>query len=167
MRRKIMYSIGHGSRKIEAFIQLLKEQKIDYLADVRSHPQSRFHPQFNRKALEQSLAQAGIIYVFMGDLLGGRPTDKNCYVNDRIDYELVKQRDFYRLGIGRLKTAYEKNLAVAIMCSERNPCDCHRSRLIGKTLSDEGIELLHIDELDELSEQARVMNKLKNQRKLF
>lgn len=146
MDSKSLYSIGHGARKTEDFITLLKQYGIRYVADVRSFPQSRFHPQFNRKALENSLGVKEITYVFLGNQLGGRPADKTCYIDGVIDYERVATKDFYKIGIERLKTAYEKSLPVAIMCSERDPRDCHRSKLIGKTLASIGIELLHIDE---------------------
>lgn len=167
MNKQPLYSIGHGARKIGDFISLLHFFKIQYLADVRSYPQSRFHPQFNRKPLEESLNTTGIQYIFMGDQLGGRPKDRTCYVADRINYTIVQSKDFYRQGIDRLKAAHEKNLAVAIMCSERNPGDCHRSRLIGQTLAEHGITLLHIDEHGKLVEQAFLMNRLKNADQLF
>lgn len=162
MKQKQLYSIGHGARKIHDFIDLLKKFGIGYVADVRSYPQSRFHPHFNRKALEESLAAAGITYLFMGDALGGRPNDKSCYVKDVIDYGKVAEKEFYRNGVKRLKTAFEKELPVAIMCSERNPADCHRSRLIGKTLSTEGIDLLHIDENGKLASQKDVIARTGN-----
>lgn len=56
--------------------------------------------------------------MFMGDAPGGGPADKLCYTNGRVDYEKVRQNTFFNNGIHRLKTAYEKNLCIAIMCSE-------------------------------------------------
>lgn len=83
----------------------------------------------------------------MGDTLGGRPKDPTCYdAEGKIDYELVKTKDFFRRGMERLKTAYDKGLDIAIMCSESKPQDCHRTLLIGEVLSAEGIVLKHIDE---------------------
>lgn len=105
MDSKSLYSIGHGARKTEDFIKLLKQYGIRYVADVRSFPQSRLHPQFNRKALENSLGVEEITYVFLGDQLGGRPADKTCYIDGVIDYERVATKDFYKIGIERLKTA--------------------------------------------------------------
>lgn len=153
MEQQKLYSIGHGARKIGDFIDLLKKYGIRYVADVRSYPQSRFHPHFNRRALEESLAAESIAYIFMGDELGGRPKDETCYVDNAIDYGRVAEKEFYQKGIARLKTAFEKQLRVAIMCSERNPADCHRSKLIGQTLLSEGIDLLHIDEHGNLISQ--------------
>ena len=146
----MLYTIGHGARKADDFLVLLKENGIDYLIDVRSQPYSRFHPQFSRNALKDFLEQYDIRYVFMGDQLGGRPQDPACYTNGRIDYEKVKQQDFYRAGIERLKTAAAKGLKAAIMCSERRPEDCHRMKLVAETLTEEGVEVVHIDEKGEL-----------------
>jgi uncharacterized protein (DUF488 family) len=150
-----LYSIGHGSRKAEDFLTLLQQYGILYLADVRSKPYSRFHPQFNKNKLESFLKEYHITYVFMGDELGGRPEDPSVY-NDKgsIDYDLLKEKEFYQQGIERLKTAYAKGLPVAIMCSERDPCMCHRTKLVGKTLYEQGIELIHINEKGQLVGQA-------------
>lgn len=161
MDKRLIYSIGHGTRKIEDFITVLQEYGIRYLADVRSRPYSRFNPQYNRKALEHSLLNNGITYVFMGDTLGGRPADPACYdAAGKIDYEKVKAMDFFRQGIERLKTAYAKDIPLAVMCSESKPAECHRSKLIGPVLASDHILLQHIDEKNKLKTQAEVMNEL-------
>ncbi|QNU25063.1 hypothetical protein IC806_01710 [Geobacillus zalihae] len=67
---------------------------------------------------------------------------------------------FYRKGIKRLSTAYEKNLSVALMCSELKPEACHRSKLIGQTLSAKNIEVKHIDENGELITHNQVIQRL-------
>lgn len=161
MDKTSLYSIGHGTRSIEDFIHALKRYGIGYLADVRSRPYSRFNPQYNRNALQRSLEACGITYVFMGDTLGGRPEDPACYdAAGKIDYEKVKTRAFFREGIGRLEKACKKNIAMAIMCSESKPTDCHRSKLIGTALADRKIFLQHIDEKYELKTQQEVMAQL-------
>jgi uncharacterized protein (DUF488 family) len=161
MRKSSLYSIGHGSRKAEDFLSLLLAYDIKYLADVRSYPFSRFHPQFNSKKLDEFLAEAGITYVFMGNELGGRPKDPSCYDGEgKIDYGLVRKKDFFLSGIERLKAANDKQVSLAVMCSERDPAMCHRSRLIGAVLQEQGIELLHIDEHGKLKDQTSL--KLKN-----
>ena len=67
----------------------------------------------------------------MGENLGGRPKDRSCYDHEgHVLYEKISEKSFFIEGVNRLKVAYEKNLRVACMCSELNPCDCHRSKLI-------------------------------------
>ena len=98
----------------------------------------------------------------MGDTLGGRPDDPSCYdIEGKISYELLKQKDFFKQGINRVKTALEKDLEIALMCSERKPVDCHRSRLIGEVLFENGIELRHIDDQGLIKDQPTVINELR------
>ncbi len=160
MEKNPLFTIGHGNRKPEAFLALLKEFEIEYLIDVRSQPYSRFNPQFNQDDLKFFLEESGIRYIFMGDSLGGRPHDLTCYTEGKVDYEIVKTRDFFLEGIERLKTAYKKNLNVVIMCSESDPCECHRSKLIGRVLDHDNIGLQHIDEKGKVKNQIRVINEL-------
>jgi uncharacterized protein (DUF488 family) len=156
VEKKPLYTIGHGSRSAEDFLTLLKEYGIEYLIDVRTLPYSRFHPQFSQKALKLFLEQNGIHYVFMGDELGGRPIDASCYRQGKVDYDILKTKDFFKKGIERLKTAYNIDFNLSIMCSERKPAECHRSRLIGKVLDGEGIIVRHIDETGKLKDQKSV-----------
>jgi len=161
MIKKPLYTIGHGNRKSEDFLALLKEFGIEYLIDVRSQPYSKFNPQYNQNDLKFFLERNGIKYVFMGDNIGGRPKDTSCYDNEgKVDYEAVKTKEFFINGIERLKTAYKKDINVVIMCSESKPCECHRSKLIGRVLNTDNIILKHIDENGKVKDQATVINEL-------
>jgi uncharacterized protein (DUF488 family) len=152
-----IYTIGYGAREIDAFIAVLQRYGIAYLIDVRSSPYSRYKPDFSRERLEEHLRQAGIRYVYMGDSLGGRPDDPTCYDGEgRVDYAKVAERDFYLAGIERLTKAYSQGLAVGLMCSEGRPENCHRGNLIGRTLTERGLPVLHIDESDELIDQRQL-----------
>ena len=161
MEKKPLYTIGHGNRKLEDFLALLKDFGIEYLIDVRSQPYSKFNPQFNQNDLKFFLERNGIKYVFMGDTIGGRAKDTSCYDSEgKVDYETVKTKEFFLNGIDRLKTAYNKDINVVIMCSESKPCECHRSKLIGKVLMTDNIVLKHIDEKGKLKDQSTVINEL-------
>ncbi len=154
-----IFTIGYGNRSIEEFLALLQRYQIAYLIDVRSQPYSRYSPAFSKDALEKQLSQYNIRYVFMGDTLGGRPKDASCYVDGKVDYAQVREKPFYQQGIGRLRTAWEKQLRVAIMCSEIKPQECHRSKLIGNTLIEQEIAVEHIDETG-ASKQQQEINQL-------
>ncbi|MBO9594127.1 MAG: DUF488 domain-containing protein [Niabella sp.] len=161
MSKKPLYTIGHGTRKVDEFLTLLKTFDIEYLIDVRSQPYSKFNPQFNQNDLKFFLKENGITYVFMGDSIGGRPQDISCYDHEgKVDYEIVKTKNFFLHGIDRLKKAYAKNMNVVIMCSESKPEECHRTKLIGKVLNLDNIVLRHIDEKGKLKDQASVINEL-------
>jgi uncharacterized protein (DUF488 family) len=156
-----IFTIGYGAREIDAFIAALQQQRIEFLLDVRSRPYSRYKPDFSKDALESHLRRAGIRYVFLGDTLGGRPADPTCYDADgKVDYAQVEQRAFYREGLDRVARAYEQGRRVALMCSEGKPEACHRSKLIGKSLTQRGIPVAHIDEHNELISQEEVLPRL-------
>ena len=155
-----IFTIGYGERTIDEFIDVLKKYGLDYLIDVRSAPYSRFKPEFSKDALSNALQTAGIRYVFMGDLLGGRPSDPDCFSDGKVDYERVKRKEFYQSGINRLRTAFERQLRVVVMCSEGKPEQCHRSKLIGASLESLAIPVTHIDEEDVAQDQQSVIMRL-------
>lgn len=152
-----LYTIGYGNRSIEDFIRLLQKYGIKYLVDLRSQPYSRYKPEFSKEALEQLLKKQHIRYVFMGDALGGRPKDSSCYTDDgKVDYTILREKDFYQRGISRLRTAWEKQLPIALMCSEMKPEECHRGKLVGNTLVEQGMVVTHIDEAGKTKTQDEV-----------
>lgn len=155
-----IYTIGYGARSIEVLIEALKANEITYLIDIRSAPYSRYKPEFSKEALAVELQRHNIRYVFMGAQLGGRPDDPDCFADGKIDYARVKTKPFYRAGLARLQRAAEQPSPVALMCSEGKPESCHRSKLIGASLSEMGIPVLHIDENDELQSQAAVIARI-------
>ncbi|MCA9996556.1 MAG: DUF488 domain-containing protein [Anaerolineales bacterium] len=155
-----IYTIGYGSRSVADFTAVLRQHHIAYLIDIRSAPYSRYKPEFGKEALQGALQAEGIRYIFMGDTLGGRPSDPSCYIEGKVDYEKVKQTDFYQAGIGRIQTAFQQQHAVVLMCSEGKPETCHRSKLIGATLTQLEIPVAHIDENDEVVGQTAVINRL-------
>jgi len=161
MTESAIYSIGHGNKKIEVFIKELKSFGISYLLDIRSKPFSKWYPWFNQNELKTSLEESGIKYVYAGDSLGGLPDDKSCYDSDgKVVYDLLKKKDFFKDGIARLTTANEKQIKLAIMCSESNPEECHRTKLIGQELLKKKISLKHIISEKLVKSQETVMMEL-------
>ncbi|WP_077247747.1 DUF488 domain-containing protein [Bacillus sp. FJAT-27225] len=160
MEKFPIYTIGYGNRTIKTFIDELVKYEIDFLIDVRTNPKSSYDASFIRNNLSEVLQDYKIRYVFMGDLLGGLPPEDECYTNGKVDYKKVATQPFYLKGIKRLTTAYEKNLRVALMCSELKPESCHRSKLIGETLTANNINVKHIDEIGRLLSQEKVIERL-------
>jgi len=140
-----VYSIGHSDHTIEAFLDLLRQQMVAVVVDVRSQPYSRWAPQFNRENLARDLEAAGIRYVFMGDSLGGRPADPAFYEagQERPDYERLSQSPAYQAGVEELLELAEAQ-RVVMMCSEGDYRKCHRAMLITPTLLKRGARVLHI-----------------------
>lgn len=152
-----IYTIGYGSRTLREFISILHQYSIGFLVDVRSRPYSSFKPEFSKDALGCQLDQNGIKYVFLGDKLGGQPDDCTCYTEGKVDYDKIREKPFYDEGIARLRIAWQKQLHIALMCSEGKPETCHRSKLIGTSLVNERILVVHIDEADSLKSHEEVL----------
>lgn len=162
-----LLTIGCGTRTVEELTALLKKHSVDYVVDVRSQPYSQYKPEFSRDFLESSLARAGLKYVFMGDLLGGLPADESCYTDGKADYLKIKEKPFFKKGLARLRAARTKGLRAALLCSEGKPEECHRSKLIGMVLSEEGVPVLHLDETGAVQTQKQIVNRLTNGGQLF
>jgi uncharacterized protein (DUF488 family) len=155
-----IYTIGYSSRSLDELVATLRRYNIEYLIDVRSQPYSKHKPEFSKAALEREVRERGLRYVFMGDVLGGRPKGLQYYSGDKVDYVKLREAPLYKEGIARLQTAIDKGLVVALMCSEGKPQECHRSKLIGVTLENMGVEVRHIDENGELRTQAEALEEI-------
>lgn len=139
-----VYSIGHSTHSIEMFVALLKETHVAAIADVRSTPYSQWRPQFNRDALQSSLAEHGIQYVFLGTELGGRGTDGSARdEHGRIQYRYIAESAAFREGLRRVRAGSER-MCLALMCAEGEPLHCHRGILISRLLVARGTRVLHI-----------------------
>lgn len=138
-----IFTIGHSNLDLETFISLLQQHEITAVADVRSHPYSRYLPHFNTSALKAKLKSVQIHYVFLGAELGARPEDINCYVNQKALYTKIAARTEFQQGIQRLIEG-EKKYNIALMCAEKDPITCHRAVLVCQHLREFGVEIKHI-----------------------
>src|SRR6516165_7324682 len=120
-----LFTIGHSNIPAERFTAMLREAGVETVADVRSVPASRFCPWFSAKNLAPLLAGAKVDYRYFGDELGGRPRDPSLYCDGVADYEAMARR-------------------ACLMCSERDPLDCHRCLLVGRALAARGVTIGHI-----------------------
>lgn len=138
-----IFTIGHSTHSIDAFIALLRQHGVTALADVRSSPYSRFNPQFNKDALVRELQVQGIKYVFLGRELGARTDDRSCYENGRVQYRRLALTEPFRDGIERVRKGSSKH-RIALVCAEKEPLDCHRTLLVARALEEQGVEVRHI-----------------------
>jgi uncharacterized protein (DUF488 family) len=157
-----IFSIGYGSHSRTALLEQLTRAEVSYVVDIRSAPYSRYQPDFSREPLEQFLRRNDVRYVFMGDLLGGRPKDDDCYTDGKVDYTKTRTKEFFGRGIARLKSAYEQGHSICLLCSEGQPSQCHRAKLVGTALADEGIEVVHLLPNGSRRSQADVIAELTN-----
>jgi len=142
-----VFTIGHSTRSIEEFVQLLEAHGVERLIDIRTVPRSRTNPQFNRDTLPASLKNAGIEYLHMPELGGlrhARPDSPNtAWRNDSFrGYADYMQTPEFAEAIERLMEIGARK-QVAIMCAEAVPWRCHRS-LVADALTARGISVQDI-----------------------
>ena len=138
-------TVGHGDQAVEEFIALLRRYRVEVLVDTRSKPYSARNPQFSQRVLARFLDEAAIRYVFLGDKLGGKPLDAALHDGaGRPDYDKIAATDAYRQGISILQELARGEETVAIMCSESDYRECHRYKLISRTLAIAGVQVRHI-----------------------
>jgi uncharacterized protein (DUF488 family) len=140
----IVLTIGHSTRPIEAFIELLMVHQVECLVDVRTIPRSRRNPQFNEDSLSQSLAAAGIKYVPMQGLGGlrhpRRDSPNTGWRNDSFrGFADYMQTPEFEANLEKLLDLAGRCRA-AIMCAEAVPWRCHRS-LIADALMARGVRV--------------------------
>jgi uncharacterized protein (DUF488 family) len=146
-----IFTVGHSNHTPETFIALLRSHRISAIADVRSSPYSRFAPQFNRDTITSILAANHVVYVFLGNHLGARPNDPDCFRNGTIDFSRLCQTDYFQEGLARVrKGASQFNLA--LMCTEKDPIQCHRTILVCRHLRTKDTIIKHILEDGELED---------------
>jgi uncharacterized protein (DUF488 family) len=142
-----VFTIGHSTRPIDQFLELLTAQSVQRLVDVRTIPQSRHNPQFGREQLSSSLDNAGIHYTHMPGLGGlRRPREdsmntgwRNASFRGYADY--MQTREFEESLEQCIALARQEQ--VALMCAEAVPWRCHRS-LIADALLARGIDVREI-----------------------
>lgn len=143
-----LYTIGHSTRTLSIFIELLHAHKITQLIDVRTVAKSRYVPWFNEDTLKPALLAEHINYVHMLELGGLRHTHKNSInqgwrnTSFRGYADYMQTPDFY-LGLKKLNQILKSGGNVAIMCAEAVPWRCHRA-LIADAEIIRGISIFHI-----------------------
>jgi uncharacterized protein (DUF488 family) len=165
---QILCTIGHSTRPVEEFIELLRAHEVGLLVDVRTIPRSRHNPQFNTDALATSLGKAGLSYQHSAQLGGLRKSKKdsvnlgwrNKSFRGYADY--MQTHEFWN-ALEELMAESRSRLTV-IMCAEAVPWRCHRS-LIADALITRGWEVWHIMSATDarphqLTSFARIANSL-------
>jgi uncharacterized protein (DUF488 family) len=140
-----IFTIGHSTGEVEQFLKLLKESSINVIVDVRSTPYSKFSSQYNREDIADHLKKNDINYLFLGDSLGARNTNKELqFDNGKVCFKEVQKSEEFKKGIARLENGIAKGYNIALMCTEKEAIDCHRFALISEYLNSNGISVKHI-----------------------
>jgi len=144
-----LYTIGHSTRTLDELVSALKAHGIETLVDIRAFPMSRRLPHFNREALEHSLQQQGIRYIWIKALGGYRKATRkdsphtalrNASFRNYADYTMTPEFDRAITELLQLASSSR----TAYMCAERVYFRCHRM-IVSDWLVAHGHEVLHID----------------------
>jgi len=168
----LIYSIGHSTRPIEEFVALLQAYDVMRLADIRTVPASRRHPQFAKAALATYMAEHGIEYLHLPGLGGLRkprrdsPNSAWRHEGFRGYADYMETPTFDQSLDDLLEWANAPGRAsgaTAMMCAEAVWWQCHR-KLVADALLARGVEVRHIMSASsapphELTEFARVIDK--------
>ena len=138
----ILLTIGHSNHALPQFLALLNQHGIGAIADVRSHPTSRL-PHFDGATLATALRGAGIEYVFLGQELGARRSEPECYEDGRVVYERIAGLPAFQHGLRRVRAALGER-RVCLLCAEKEPLDCHRTILVCRYLRGPSVQIQHI-----------------------
>lgn len=141
-----LFTIGHSTRPLDEFIEILKKYKIEYLIDVRSYPSSKLFPQYNKENLKLSLKKNNIHYEHI-EQLGGRrhnksELDTSIRAKSFSSYAAYMRTNEFTIGLNKLKIIAKKH-RTAIMCAEALWYKCHR-RMISDRLTYDGWHVYHL-----------------------
>ncbi len=144
------FTIGHSTRSIGEFVDLLRESGVDFVIDVRSMPRSRANPQFNQETLPDVLALGQIGYEHVVELGGLRRRPRHAEPSPNTYWRVPSFRNYadyamtapFAAGLARLQQRGREHRC-AVMCAEAVWWRCHR-RIIADYLLAAGEPVLHI-----------------------
>ncbi len=151
------YTIGHSNRSARSFVELLASVGVESLVDVRRVPRSSRHPQFSEGNLRTVLGEAGVVYHWAGRQLGGFREPKDNSPHIALDggfrgYADYMETEAFERAMAQLRSLGAQG-RTAVMCAEKEPCDCHRS-LIADYLTLRGEQVLHLIEIGSVREHV-------------
>lgn len=135
----MLYTIGYANKKINEFIDVLKQHNIEFIIDVRSSPFSKMFPEYNKNTLRDILNNHKIKYSHMPEYFGAQRTEDELYTSflnfdlqkyNTVDFEKVYNSNPFQQGVNRLKEGLNNNHNICLLCSEKYPYDCHRNVMV-------------------------------------
>lgn len=142
---RVLYTIGHSQHDVEYFIDMLRKYSINYVLDVRSTPYSQFAENYNRENIKAALKKARIEYFFMGNYFGARPEDRTLYSKDGyLDFEKARKSAKFQNGVDNVIKGIRAGNNISLMCTEKDPLECHRAIMVARTFFDKGVDVQHI-----------------------
>lgn len=140
-----IYTIGYTSFNISKFVEVLKNNGITCLVDVRSSPFSGFYPEYNKNTLEVTLKNNNILHRNYIDEFGARQEDRAYYHREGyLDFNKFILSENFKSGVSKIEKGIDMGYTFCLMCAETDPLRCHRSIMVGRGLKESGLSVHHI-----------------------
>jgi uncharacterized protein (DUF488 family) len=141
----VIYTIGYTAFKIEEFVDVLNENRISCVIDVRSSPISIHYPEYNKRIIQGTLKKHNIEYRNYAFEFGARQTDTQFYsTNGYLDFNKYVCSQSFNEGYKKILAGIDKNYIFALMCAEKDPINCHRAIMIGHEFNKRGFIVKNI-----------------------
>ena len=182
MSKRLVYSIGYsgyGNNPADLIAEL-KKRMINVLIDVRSNPYSAQFSSYNKEVLEELLSKHNIQYRNYAKYFGAKQESAAFYSkfdgkDSRIDYDIFMESSQFKKGVENMIIIVDRGYTPVIMCSEKDPVNCHRAIMVTRSLfQKKGFDVKHIvpDKKDETQIELEkrmiklVLEDLRKKRKL-
>lgn len=140
-----IYTIGYSGINIKDFILILKYYRISCLVDTRSVPYSKYFMDFDKNILESTLKNNNIKYENYDKEFGARQNNINFYSKDGyLDFSKFVKSSIFISGIDKIKKEMDLGYTFILMCSEKDPIDCHRSIMVAREFYKKGYNIINI-----------------------
>lgn len=142
---------------------MLKTYNINYVIDVRSAPYSQFAPMYNRENLKIHLKKFAIRYVFMGKNFGARQEEDSLYsIEGYLDFAKVRNSINFLNGINNVLKGIAEGNRIVLMCTEKDPIECHRAIMVAKIFYESVVDVEHIMSDGKLQSHSELNERLMN-----
>ena len=145
----MIYTIGYQGLTIEEYLNILTENDVNVLCDLRHNTSSRWKPDFSKKRLADRLAQLGIKYIHIPQLGIESARRKNVSSDEdltKLFEEYSAELPSHKQELQELKALHNQHHKIALTCLERDPQQCHRTCVSDYLNTTHGIEVHHLPE---------------------
>lgn len=143
MSEAVIYTVGYGREGFDHLNQRLKACGIVHLVDVRTSPFSRYQAEFRPGVIDRCCEEAGVLYSYQGDLLGGKPTRPELLTDGKADWAKIRAWRPFQTAIGEVARLAESG-SIALLCGCEWAHKCHRGGLLSPAFELKGIKVQNI-----------------------
>ena len=139
----VIYTVGYGREDFAHLNQRLKGFGILHLIDVRTSPYSRYQAEFRPGVIDRCCEEAGLLYSYRGDVLGGKPSRPELQTDGKADWSKIRAWRTFQTAVGEVIRLADAG-PIALLCGCEWASKCHRGGLLSPALEEKGIHVRHI-----------------------